>query len=342
MYKNSEAKDMLLKMPIVTSQVLAKPLIEATAKCDTVDLRLLLQHDADPNLACGGRTPLTQAAWWGHAEAAQLILEYGADPDANNDMGHSALTEAANMGRAGVLNVLLHEAGAKLVSDRAGWTALTEAARCGHADAVKVLLSAGANPSESGMVPHAQSHDVRAMGTPLVAASCGGHAKVVQLLLDAGADPNEVSSFGTTPLTEVCMNCDDNSVRKYGSASKVVENLIAAGADPNLQDSSGRTPLVAAEFCGFVARALLDGGANPELPDARGMTPMRRALENRDGLVIRPLLEAGVHPGDQAAQALDALKFLELRAFAVSCNVEFPSDISKPGLVEIICSQLYS
>eukprot|EP00854_Cymbomonas_tetramitiformis_P010117 gene10117-11975_t len=116
-------------MPIVTSKVLAKPLIEATAKCDTVDLRLLLEHNADPNLACGGRTPLTQAAWWGHAEAAQLILEFGADPEANNDMGHTALTEAANMGRAGVLKVLLHEAGAKLVSDRAGWTALTEAAR---------------------------------------------------------------------------------------------------------------------------------------------------------------------------------------------------------------------
>ncbi|KAK3268085.1 hypothetical protein CYMTET_23390, partial [Cymbomonas tetramitiformis] len=124
--------------------------------------------------------------------------------------------------------------------------------------------------------------------------------------------------------------------------AQVVENLIAAGADPNLQDPSGRTPLVMAEFCGFVARALLDGGADPQLPDARGMTPMRRALENRDGLVIRPLLEAGVHPGDQAAQSLESLKFLELRAFALSRNVEIPSDITKPGLVEIICSQLYS
>jgi hypothetical protein len=78
-------------------------------------IRLLLDHDADPNLRAkdntltrtiftmqwfyeAGCTPFVRAAQSSDTELMQLLLDYGADPFVTTDNGDSALTAAAGIG----------------------------------------------------------------------------------------------------------------------------------------------------------------------------------------------------------------------------------------------------
>lgn len=54
----------------------------------------------------GGYRPLHYAAYAGRAETVRLLLQYGADVDARNDVGCTALFLAAQQGRAEVVRIL--------------------------------------------------------------------------------------------------------------------------------------------------------------------------------------------------------------------------------------------
>jgi ankyrin repeat protein len=125
---------------------------EAAAIGDVDRLRALL--DADPALAGAwsedGFTALHFAAFFGHPEAAKLLVERGADLEARSTNTQFALDaaplhSASAAGQLEVCEVLL-EAGADVNAvQHGGYTALLDAAANGNAELVALLLERGAD-----------------------------------------------------------------------------------------------------------------------------------------------------------------------------------------------------
>ncbi|KAG2453785.1 hypothetical protein HYH02_001994 [Chlamydomonas schloesseri] len=193
-----------------------------------------------------GMNALHMACYWGHAEAAGLLLGSG----------------NASGGRAGAA------AAAAAVADREGRTPLWVASQRGHVELVRLLLAQSGG--EGGVdVNAANSSGV----TPLRVAAAQGHTEVVAALLAAGAAPDRADKDAFTPLYVACAR----------SHLEVVRLLLSAGAPADRCDKAGRTPLWAAlhpggsakaEACperrSAVVRALLAAGADVHLlPDVR-------------------------------------------------------------------------
>ncbi|MEE6478869.1 hypothetical protein FKM82_012033 [Ascaphus truei] len=71
--------------------------------------RLLLESGADSNAQThGGSTALHRAAFCGHCQVGQLLLEYGADPALTDSDGKTALHKAAEGGHRELCHFLLH------------------------------------------------------------------------------------------------------------------------------------------------------------------------------------------------------------------------------------------
>ena len=156
-------------------------------------LRALL--DAHPEMAttydARGSTPLHGAAYWGQLEAARLLLERGADPNATT---HDGSLEIGVLGsavatpnipnpaddEANVLQLvtLLLEHGADVnLRRRDGMTALHTAGHRGHAEVARLLLEHGADPAITARegTPHAGE-------TPADTADAQGHPAVATLI----------------------------------------------------------------------------------------------------------------------------------------------------------------
>ena len=92
------------------------PLLMASEGRNSKDgsvVRLLLEHGADINAQTqSGRTPLHEASYCGALEVVRLLLERGADVEAKDEDGETALQEAAERGHDEVVE-LLREHGAK-------------------------------------------------------------------------------------------------------------------------------------------------------------------------------------------------------------------------------------
>jgi ankyrin repeat protein len=105
-----------------------------------------------------GLTALMIAARNGHADAARLLIERGADVNARARPSHRQ-------------------------------PALYFAASKGHVEVMRLLLDAGADPSSTGQLASGKP-----IATPLFAAVDGGHVEAVRLLLERGARTDLKSS----------------------------------------------------------------------------------------------------------------------------------------------------
>ncbi|KAF9407914.1 Glycerophosphocholine phosphodiesterase [Podila epigama] len=95
-------------------------------------------------------TPLSIACRLGHVEVAKLLIQYGANLDAQDDDGESCLIIAAKNGHVNCVRLLLEgdrRANIEIRERYYGWTALHLAAIENHPEVVKILLEAGANPN---------------------------------------------------------------------------------------------------------------------------------------------------------------------------------------------------
>lgn len=140
--------------------------------------RLAALVRADPALVHAwspdGFTPLHLAAFFGRADAVQVLLAVGADADvaSRNAMAVTPLHSAAAGGHAAIVELLLAAGAAATARQSGGWTALHSAAANGDRAAIVALLRHGA-------VPDAVSDDGR---TPRQLAVESGHAEVVAQL----------------------------------------------------------------------------------------------------------------------------------------------------------------
>lgn len=127
----------------------AKEIIKAAKRGDAAGAAALLK--ADPSLArvteADGTTPLHCAAWKGHVDVAELLLDAGADVNALNHDAHyggTPLHAAAHGNQKSVVELLIRRGAVLDVVSCNGRTPLQETAFHNATAAAKLLRVAGA------------------------------------------------------------------------------------------------------------------------------------------------------------------------------------------------------
>ncbi len=135
-------------------------IFEAAAVGDVGSVRNWVTHEHAPinEFSDDGFTPLHLAAYFGHREAARLLLENGADFEAvaTNEMEVRPLHSAAAAADTSVAFLLIDRGADVNARQHAGWTPLHAAAANGDVELVTALLSAGAEPdsvNDAGVTP---------------------------------------------------------------------------------------------------------------------------------------------------------------------------------------------
>jgi len=145
-----------------------------------------------------GESPLMTAAYRGHSEIVEALIESGADIDI---FAAAATGRVADLQRAATTdptNGFSYD----------GWTALHLAAFFGHVEAARVLIQLGADV-------HAVSRN-SLTNTPLHAAAAGRHAAVALLLLEHGASASATDAGGYTAAEIARQNGLDDVVTRIG------------------------------------------------------------------------------------------------------------------------------
>lgn len=160
-----------------------------------------------------GLTPLTFAAWRGHTEVIDYLLNRGADPRTHDDFGVLPLHKAVGHGR--------REAALRLISD-------------GATD-----VNARTAPVSDAIPEHygARSRQQTALHIACAREAHGAHVeadpRLVALLLRYGASPDLADVAGDTPL---------HAAAQAGDVA-VVRLLLRAGARPTVANHRGERPL---------------------------------------------------------------------------------------------------
>ena len=300
------------------------------------ELKALINQEATDQKASAdtaddhGITPLMYAAEIGSVDAMRLLLDRGADVNAQNAFGSTALMWSVS---DPVKVRLLLDRGAQVnVAARSGRTALIIAAFTNpSAEVVRLLLAKGA---KVGVM------DVRHV-TPLNAATFGNDTATTRLLLDAGADMDTPDAFiGLTPLMNAAGNRNLEAVKLLVAKGAKVNAVSKTENLPKIQTGTvefgGWTPLLMASSFGppEAVKVLLDAGAKIDAQDYRGFTPLMLAVgtDRYDRRIVNMLVAHGadLHPTNHDGEtALDwANKFRDpevIRALGGS-----PQDLAKP------------
>jgi ankyrin repeat protein len=134
--------------------------------------RLLQAHNTD------GWTPLHLAAFFGHPELAQALIDKGASVDARsaNAMKNTPLHAAAAGGKTDLVQILLQHGADVNARQEGGWTALHAAAQAGNRFMAEALIAGGAD-----LQARAANNQA-----PLDLALLKGHGEMAALLEELG------------------------------------------------------------------------------------------------------------------------------------------------------------
>lgn len=168
---------------------------------------VLLEMGAEPNVRLseeeGEQTPLAISLYRGSLEAAELLLDYGADLKLGYERSGSAfLTACKCQSSERLLEVieLLAEHGADPSVTEDGHAAIHILATHGRFDVVLRLLELGAD-------------DTELKWSPLHWAAAFGSAEDVQSAVDQGGDLHALDSLGSTPVLVAIARGDLQVVR---------------------------------------------------------------------------------------------------------------------------------
>ncbi|KAH7377133.1 ankyrin repeat-containing domain protein [Plectosphaerella cucumerina] len=244
--------------------------------------------DGDPGPAEGTR--LYYACLGGLYRAAKLLLQEGADVNAQGGMCGNSLQAASSEGHVEVVKLLL-VMGADVKAQGGFYgNALQAAALWGHVEILKLLLEKGADVNlQDGMY-----------GNALKAASFGGCVEIVKLLLEKGADVNAQDDY------------DDNPLHAASSEGHVetVKLLLQKGADINAKGGDYGTALQAASSRGQIETVdlLLEKGADVNLQGGMYGNALKAASSGGYAEIVKLLLEKGADINAQDDYFNDSLQ----------------------------------
>lgn len=181
--------------PNIASHDSDTPLGTAASKGYSVIVSLLIEYGAYPMAAnATGATPLHRAALQGMISAARVLLEVGrVDVSAEDKRQRTPLHEAAYRGHTDIVQLLIDDNANVTWRDWEGDTPLQDAVISGWIDIVKIILRT--HRSQELCSARNDEED-----TPLHQAAGLGFVEIVQLLLQSGANVNALNKYGWTPL----------------------------------------------------------------------------------------------------------------------------------------------
>ncbi|MBV9401112.1 MAG: ankyrin repeat domain-containing protein [Bryobacterales bacterium] len=267
-------------------------LYDAIRANDLSGLKALLDQSVSPNTPDGRQiTPLMYAAEIGSLDAMKILVERGADVNAQNAFGSTALMWSVSDPQR-VRLLLDHGADVNRVA-KSGRTALIIAAFTDPSvEVVRMLLEKGAKVDVMD----------RRNVTPLNAATFGDDTETVRLLLNARADVTTADTFiGLTPLINAAGNRNVEAVKLLLAHEANVNAVSKTEGLPKIQTGTvefgGWTPLLMAAPFGppELVKVLLDAGAKVNVQDYRGFTPLMLAVgtDRYSRETVRMLLEHG-------------------------------------------------
>lgn len=338
------------------------PLSRACTNGSAAMVQRLLEAGANPNTRIGtGETPIMTCASSGSVDAVRALIARGADVNASEpSQNQDALMWAAAERHADVVRLLIEAGANPQAQTKKGFTALHFATREGDLATTRQLLAAGVNvnirslPEEPaaetrrdntgggrsssgaaavGVAPRGPAYQatLSAGSTPLLVATVRGHVPLAIFLLEQGADPNVIDA-GFTPLHWASATWEGGiSNPVYGfidpmggipnrkAKLELVTTLLARGANPNVrmtkrppgfsglgggyEDAAGATPFLLASASADLEmmQLLLAAGADPTLVTDTKTTPVMAASGLNRGIGESPTTEA---------EALEAVRFL--------------------------------
>jgi ankyrin repeat protein len=280
------------------------PLQEAAARGNISTVKSLIEKGAeiDEREEIFLRTALHRAVTAGNKEVVELLLSYGANPNARDSRGYTALHYAAINDNKKMVELLITKGADIKVKDASGNTPLYIALRSGHKNIADMLLGKGAELSIhvaailgnieaiKSFVETGTSIDIiDSRGfTPLHYAVIERQYDAVKFLVAEGANVNveEIWPFGT-PLHFAVENGD----------KEIVELLAAAGADVNARRRrpAGDSPLHSAIKGSYndIISILASHGADLNMKDNSGQIPLDIAISQKRRDIVRLLLAKG-------------------------------------------------
>ncbi|KAK1840600.1 Ankyrin repeat domain-containing protein 50-like protein 3 [Colletotrichum chrysophilum] len=258
---------------------------------DEVLLRLLpSDNDALNSRDNAGRTPLIWGSSEGHDNIVRMLLDKGADVNAQGGRYGNALQAASFKGHDKIVQMLLDKDADVNAQGGDYVNALYIASEEGHDDIVQMLLNKGADVNAHG----------GEYGNALQAASQGGHNNIVQMLLDKGADVNARGGVYGNALQAASEGGHDN----------IVQMLLDKGADVNAQGGEYGNALQAASERGHdnIVQMLLDKGADVNAHGGEYGNALQAASERGHDNIVRMLLDKGADVNAQGGRYGNALQ----------------------------------
>ncbi|KAJ5675598.1 hypothetical protein N7462_008495 [Penicillium macrosclerotiorum] len=254
---------------------------------------LLLNEGADPNAECGDyHTALQVAAAEGHSNIVRLLLSKGAKVNIEGGDYHTALHAASREGHRQVVKMLLDKgANVNITCDREPKTALRAASEHGHLEIVEMLVKGGANVNVLGG---------KQFCSALQAASCNGHIQIVRLLLENNAQVNVEGGEDHTALKGAIAQGHED----------IVSLLLERGAEINIENGLHSSILQVASKGGHegIVKKLLQSGADVNIESGIHCTALQAASAEGHTKIVEILINEGAYVNTEGGMYHTALQ----------------------------------
>ncbi len=215
-----------------------------------------------------GMTALFWAVYYDQTDIARLLINAGANPNAETRYGLTPLIQAAMNGNSEMISMLLDAGADANAMTPAGDNAILNASKTGAAEGVLALIEAGANVN---------SRDSYLFQTPLMWAAASNQAEVARILIDNGADINAISA----------------ALDLRGVLQSRVQGDFPDGGLAALHHAARENAIE-------TARVLIDNGADLDILDPQDISALRFAIINANLDLAKMLVEGGANINDGA------------------------------------------